>query len=79
MRGRAVPADAWALEGYVLTGAAHVVRWSRFSDFTGPLVIVVEYAGRGGGWMRFGRKIDVAGWDVTHYKTRGAAERGMFG
>lgn len=70
--------DIWTLEGYTLIGPAHVVRWSRFTDVTGPLVLVVKYAGRGRGWMRFGRKIEQPGWHVTHYKTRDAAERGMF-
>ncbi len=64
----------WALEGYTLTGPAHVVGWS-----PGPLVLVMKNAGRGAGWFRFGRKISSPGWHVSHYKTRGAAEQGSFG
>lgn len=76
MRTRAVSDDAWVIDGYQLTGPAHIRflewRWQhpvRVSSF------VVKNAGRGVGWFKFLRKIDrPTEWWVTHYKTRTAAE-----
>jgi hypothetical protein len=66
------------LASYRCEGEHHVVRWSRYLDDPGPVLVVARSSMPGKRWMRALRKIGKREeWHITAYRTKRDALQGF--